>query len=110
VDLQAEPVPEQVCEFGVLGPVEGFNAQQELVVVSGEDGPSECDRGRTHRELAAEHVDARLAELPEWLIIEREDGPGLLMDEATARGAVLSLRSHPRLEEVSDLAQDWRGH
>ena len=38
MDLHAEPVPEQVREFGVLGPVERINAQQELVVVSGEDG------------------------------------------------------------------------
>lgn len=35
VNLHAEPVSEQVCEFGVLGSVERFNAQQELVVVSG---------------------------------------------------------------------------
>ena len=76
MDLHAEPVPEQVREFRVLGPVERINAQQELVVVSGEDGPPERDRRRTDRQLAAEHVDARLAEIPKWLTIQGEDGPG----------------------------------
>src|SRR5712672_3027694 len=47
MDLHAEPVPEQVREFCVLGPVERIDAQQELVVVSGEDSPPERDRRRT---------------------------------------------------------------
>jgi len=64
VDLHAEPVFDEVCKLGVLGPVEGFNAQQELVVVGSEDGLSECDGSRTDQELAAEHVDGCLAELP----------------------------------------------
>src|SRR5205823_3914713 len=76
MDPQAGPAPEQVREFCVLGPVERINAQQELIVAGGEDGPPECDRRRADRQLAAEHIDARLAELPEWLAIQRQDSPG----------------------------------
>ena len=65
MDLQAETVPKQVCKFGMLGPVEGLDAQQELVVVSGKDGLPECDRRWMDRELAAEDVDTLLAVLPE---------------------------------------------
>lgn len=36
--LQAETVPEQIREFDMLGSVEGPDAQQELVIVSGEEG------------------------------------------------------------------------
>jgi hypothetical protein len=65
MDLQAETVPEQVGEFGMPVPVEGLDAEQELVVVSGKDGLPECGRCRADREIAAEDVDAFLAVLPE---------------------------------------------
>ena len=49
VDLHAESVFEQVCELGVLGSIERLNAQQELVVVGGEDGLPERDGSRTSK-------------------------------------------------------------
>jgi hypothetical protein len=64
MDLQAEPVSEQVREFCVFGPVVRTHGQQELIVVSSQDGAPESDRRRTNRQLAAEHIDARLAVLP----------------------------------------------
>src|SRR5260370_24264654 len=63
VNLQAEPVPDEVRELGVPGPVEGLDAQQELVVAGGEDSLCEGGRARAGRGLAAEDVDAGLAEL-----------------------------------------------
>ena len=64
VDLQAEPVSEQVGKFRVLGSVERFDAQQELVVAGSEDGPPECNGGRADRQLPSEQVHAFLAEIP----------------------------------------------
>jgi hypothetical protein len=57
-------MPERVREFCMLSLVEWGNAQQELVGAGGEDGPPECDGRRADRQLAAEHIDARLTELP----------------------------------------------
>jgi hypothetical protein len=39
--LQTETMPEQIREFGMLGSVEGPDAQQELVIISGEEGLAE---------------------------------------------------------------------
>ena len=64
-------MPDQVRELGVLGAAEGLDAQQELVAAGGEVGLYEGDRGRADRELAAEYVDAGLAELSQWLAVQR---------------------------------------
>jgi hypothetical protein len=68
------------------------------------DGPSECDGSRTDRELAAEYVDARLAELPKWLTVKGKDGFGdrrraeASVDELKTRRAALA-QADPQLQE-----------